>query len=282
MSTFVATIAVVTVIARWTPTVGGLSSSSISNSSSNSSNGNHSGSGDAKIIQLQKIPTRKLEVAQTNSHVVPANRYRVFHATAEAQGERRRRRRRRRALLLRRRREEEDEEETDNVGGDATTFSRHVPVHGTHEKMGYFYANIHIGTPPQQFGVILDTGSSIMSVPCQNCTHCGSHLDPVFNISASTTAVDTGLPFMQSYSEGSSLHGTFVEDLICIGAEAGCDANAVERLRFRFGCADRMTNLFRTQLADGIMGMANDSATFLAHLMNHHRVEHELFTLCLA
>jgi hypothetical protein len=97
--------------------------------------------------------------------------------------------------------QEEDEEE------DRHTFSRAVPVYGTHEKMGYFYANAHIGTPAQKFGVILDTGSSIMSVPGDNCSHCGTHLGPGFNASASATAVDTQKPFSQSYAEGSSLHG---------------------------------------------------------------------------
>lgn len=160
----------------------------------------------------------------------------------------------------------------------SNSFHRTVPVEGTHEKMGYFYSIVNIGTPPQSFGVILDTGSTIMSVPCENCTHCGTHLDPVFNVSASSTAVDTGKPFSQSYTEGSSLHGTYIEDVICIG---NC-TNDVEKLRFQFGCANRMTNLFRTQLADGIMGMANDTGTFLSHLMADHRVEKELFTLCLA
>jgi hypothetical protein len=171
--------------------------------------------------------------------------------------------------------------------------------------MGYFYATVHIGTPAQSFGVILDTGSSIMSVPCENCsrTACGTHLDKPFQVSASVTANDTGLKFQQSYSEGSSLYGTYVEDLICIGdcvqpeAEAAApdgtpDAAVVdpaaiaaldaERLRYRFGCARKMTNLFSSQLADGIMGMANDSGAFVHTLMALHRVDHSLFTLCLA
>ena len=196
-------------------------------------------------------------------------RFPVYHATSEEQVVRRRRR----ALL------QERADDDGDVAG-SKTFSRIVPVHGTHEKMGYFYANVHIGTPAQSFGVILDTGSSIMSVPCENCSHCGTHLDPVFNVTASSTAVDTHETFSQSYTEGSSLHGTFVEDFICIGNE--CEKNGIERLKFKFGCANRMTNLFRTQLADGIMGMANDSKTFLSYLMEHHRVDHELFTLCLA
>lgn len=161
-----------------------------------------------------------------------------------------------------------------------SNFSRQVSVHGRHEKMGYFYTLINVGTPPQQFGVILDTGSTILSIPCENCSHCGSHLDPVFNITASSTAVNTKSIFRQSYTEGSSLHGTYVEDFICIG---NCTvSDSLERLMFKFGCANVMTNLFRTQLADGIMGMANDSNTFLSQLMTKHRVENNVFTLCLA
>lgn len=218
---------------------------------------------DPSLLQKRSVSGRD----GIEPHHFKGLRFPVYHATSEEQVVRRRRR----ALL---------QERADDEIAESKTFSRIVPVHGTHEKMGYFYANVHIGTPAQSFGVILDTGSSIMSVPCENCSHCGTHLDPVFNVSASSTAVDTHETFAQSYTEGSSLHGTFVEDYICIGNE--CEKNGIERLKFKFGCANRMTNLFRTQLADGIMGMANDSKTFLSYLMQHHRVDHELFTLCLA
>jgi hypothetical protein len=39
--------------------------------------------------------------------------------------------------------------------------------------LGYYYANIWLGTPPQKADVILDTGSSVTAIPCTGCTDCG-------------------------------------------------------------------------------------------------------------
>ena len=40
----------------------------------------------------------------------------------------------------------------------------------------YFYATLHLGTPPKQFAVIVDTGSTITYVPCASCgRNCGPH-----------------------------------------------------------------------------------------------------------
>jgi hypothetical protein len=49
--------------------------------------------------------------------------------------------------------------------------------------LGYYYANIYIGTPPQRQSMILDTGSGIIAVPCEQCTQCGNkHLNPKFSV----------------------------------------------------------------------------------------------------
>ena len=34
---------------------------------------------------------------------------------------------------------------------------------------GYFSAEVTVGTPPQRFSLIVDTGSSITAVPCAEC-----------------------------------------------------------------------------------------------------------------
>ena len=40
----------------------------------------------------------------------------------------------------------------------------------------YFYAELHLGTPPNRFHVIVDTGSTMTYVPCVSCgSNCGTH-----------------------------------------------------------------------------------------------------------
>lgn len=153
-----------------------------------------------------------------------------------------------------------------------------ISVMGSFEELGYFYTYIHVGTPPQRFTVILDTGSVVTSVPCAGCVNCGTHMDPVFDIKKSSTARDSHRKFSQSYTEGSSLRGDYISDFICIGDSCRPD----EAVKFEFGCANRMTNLFRTQLADGIMGMADTGHTVLNALRDHHQLKHDIYTLCVS
>ena len=35
--------------------------------------------------------------------------------------------------------------------------------------LGYFYTRVKIGTPGQEFTVIVDTGSTLLAVPCKGC-----------------------------------------------------------------------------------------------------------------
>ncbi len=39
----------------------------------------------------------------------------------------------------------------------------------------YYTSRVFIGTPPQEFALIVDTGSTVTYVPCSSCTHCGPH-----------------------------------------------------------------------------------------------------------
>lgn len=51
-----------------------------------------------------------------------------------------------------------------------------IPLHGN-TSLGYYYANIYIGSPPQKQSVIVDTGSGQLALPCEKCISCGkSHL----------------------------------------------------------------------------------------------------------
>lgn len=55
--------------------------------------------------------------------------------------------------------------------------------HHTHSvREGYFYASLRLGSPPQRFGLIVDTGSTITYVPCHDCQHCGpNHYNTPYN-----------------------------------------------------------------------------------------------------
>ena len=45
----------------------------------------------------------------------------------------------------------------------------------THDRR-YFYARLYLGTPPQKFALIVDTGSTITYVPCSSCgAGCGQN-----------------------------------------------------------------------------------------------------------
>lgn len=39
----------------------------------------------------------------------------------------------------------------------------------------YYTTRLWIGTPPQMFALIVDTGSTVTYVPCSTCEQCGRH-----------------------------------------------------------------------------------------------------------
>jgi hypothetical protein len=139
---------------------------------------------------------------------------------------------------------------------------------GNTEPLGYFYAQIHVGTPGQLFTVIVDTGSSLTAVPCSGCSGCGTHTNPFFEPTASPTFIDgcSSVPNCQScsgghctyrvhYVEGSSISGHLALDQIGM-IEAGAASGASELTALStFGCQTAESGLFRSQLADGIMGL---------------------------
>ena len=62
-----------------------------------------------------------------------------------------------------------------------------IPVYGPFKDLAYFYTDVHVGTPPQRFSVITDTGSTLLAFPCKNCRNCGAHMNPKFDVSHSST-----------------------------------------------------------------------------------------------
>uniref|UniRef100_A0A8C5LPT2 Peptidase A1 domain-containing protein n=1 Tax=Leptobrachium leishanense TaxID=445787 RepID=A0A8C5LPT2_9ANUR len=112
----------------------------------------------------------------------------------------------------------------------------------------YYYGEISIGTPPQNFLVLFDTGSSNLWVPSTSCQSqaCGNH--DLFNPSQSSTYTTNGQQFSMSYGSG-SVTGVF-----------GYDSVSVQGLTLtnqEFGLTYTETgSSFYYSKFDGIFGMA--------------------------
>ncbi|GAB9462719.1 Aspartyl protease [Globisporangium polare] len=170
--------------------------------------------------------------------------------------------------------------------------------------LGTHYAWVYAGTPPQRASVIADTGSSLMAFPCSGCTGCGEHTDEPFAAlnSSTLTHVTCGdaNPFFkckscselsnmcsisQAYMEGSSWDATVVDDIVFLGGDNSSHNEHVRDqfgTRFMFGCQNKETGLFISQVADGIMGLANNDNNLVAKLYKEKKIPSKLFSLCFA
>ncbi len=153
---------------------------------------------------------------------------------------------------------------------------------------GTHFSYVYIGTPPQRQSVIVDTGSHFTAFPCVGCQQCGSHTDNYWDPKNSTTAnvqkCNGGdlCTFGQSYSEGSSWRAYKVVDKLWVGGigKETVPTGSKYTVDFMFGCQTSETGLFRTQLADGIMGMAMAVETLPSQLVEQKVAASNIFAMC--
>jgi cathepsin D len=110
------------------------------------------------------------------------------------------------------------------------------------------YGDMSVGTPPVEYSVNFDTGSSDLYLPGETCGSCGDHTR--YNPSASSSSKDLGETFSLKFIDGSNVTGSLFTDNVTI---AGLTAT-----QQTLGAATYFPISFE-YLADGVMGLGFQS-----------------------
>jgi Tfp pilus assembly protein PilV len=118
----------------------------------------------------------------------------------------------------------------------------------------FYLGNVTIGSPGQNFNLVLDTGSSnlwVIDVACTDPACSGypqsGYTKHQYNSSASSTYVDQGTFFEIEYGSG-SCYGNLATDVVSV---AGLSVK-----QQTFGLAEGIADVFGYQPTDGILGLA--------------------------
>ncbi|KAI4902289.1 hypothetical protein NFI96_034711, partial [Prochilodus magdalenae] len=142
-----------------------------------------------------------------------------------------------------------------------------------------YYGQISIGTPPQSFLVIFDTGSSNLWVPSVNCSSqaCMNHNQ--FNPEDSSTFQSTNESLSIQYGTG-SMTGVLGYDTVTVGG--------ISVQNQIFGLSESEASFMASMTADGILGLAfqsisSDSATpVFDNMMSQGLVSQDVFSVVLS
>ncbi|CAH8381592.1 unnamed protein product [Eruca vesicaria subsp. sativa] len=112
-----------------------------------------------------------------------------------------------------------------------------------------YYGEISIGTPPQNFTVIFDTGSSNLWIPSINChsVACSSHSK--YKARESSTYTPNGKAASISYERG-AISGYFSNDSVNVGGLEFIEATSVPGITFLSGKFDGILGLGFKEIAE--------------------------------
>jgi len=142
-----------------------------------------------------------------------------------------------------------------------------------------YFGEVDIGSPPQKFTVIYDTGSSNLWVPSKACTNCKKDGN-LYDSTKSSKYVKDGQAFALQYGTG-SCNGVLSKDDVTLG---GLTMSA-----FAFGeVTKEAADVFGAAPFDGILGMGPPAAAVdkvpmpMQTLVDQKKVDHNIFAFYLA
>ncbi|MBN3325215.1 RENI protein, partial [Atractosteus spatula] len=141
-----------------------------------------------------------------------------------------------------------------------------------------YFGEISIGSPPQMFNVVFDTGSANLWVPSYSCsplyTACFSHNR--YDSSKSRTHIENGTGFSIQYGSG-NVRGFLSEDVVVVGGipvvQMFAEATALPALPFIFA------------KFDGVLGMGYPNAAIdgitpvFDRIISQHVLKEEVFSV---
>eukprot|EP00929_Paragymnodinium_shiwhaense_P028465 TRINITY_DN1648_c0_g1_i4.p1 TRINITY_DN1648_c0_g1~~TRINITY_DN1648_c0_g1_i4.p1 ORF type:complete len:383 (+),score=107.62 TRINITY_DN1648_c0_g1_i4:62-1210(+) len=142
-----------------------------------------------------------------------------------------------------------------------------------------YYGEVEIGTPPQKFQVIYDSGSSNLWVPNAGCDNCKSG-SPRYDQSKSSTYVKDGQAFQIQYGTG-SCNGFIGKDSLTLG---GLTVTGASFAQISHEAAD----VFGQAPFDGILGLGPAAAAVdkvplpMKLLVDQGKIQHNVFAFYLS
>jgi len=157
-------------------------------------------------------------------------------------------------------------------------YNHDIPL--TDYAQAQFYGPITIGTPPQEFKVIFDTGSSNLWVPSSKCTQISCKLHHRYNSDKSSTYKPNGTSFDIAYGSG-NISGFVSNDVVGV-ADLTVTGQDFAEVVHEDGLA------FTLGKFDGILGLAFDTISVghatpvFYNMMKQGLVDKKMFSFWLA
>ncbi|OAE27643.1 hypothetical protein AXG93_3337s1050 [Marchantia polymorpha subsp. ruderalis] len=159
---------------------------------------------------------------------------------------------------------------------------------------GEYFTRMEVGTPGEGTYLVVDTGSDILWMQCNPCSHCYSQHDPIFNPMNSSSfdvvpcysssgwcqalnvggCIEDKCLYQVSYGDGSFTIGYLSSETFTMGTTKGGDKVKIKNVPF--GCGYDNEGLFVG--AAGILGLGKGSLSFPNQLESRYS---RRFSYCL-